>query len=114
MLCLAGMIQALPPVDNVKPLVARTDSTESFSKLERPIQQNQGQLIQAGNGVLYSTTHEGIYLTLSGATSSVKLFALTGQLIWSGDLVRGKFFIPTGAGIFFLRINNKSYKIICK
>jgi len=28
--------------------------------------------------------------------------------------VQGRFFIPTRQGIYFLRINNKSYKVICK
>jgi len=42
------------------------------------------------------------------------LFALTGQLLWSGNLVQGRFFIPVRQGIYFLRINGKSYKVICK
>jgi len=66
------------------------------------------------DGITYSTTAEGIFLVLPKATSNVKLFALTGEVVWSGNLVQGRFFIPTRQGIYFLRINNKSYKVICK
>ena len=66
------------------------------------------------DGITYSTTAEGIFIVLPKATSNVKLFALTGEVVWSGNLVQGRFFIPTRQGIYFLRINNKSYKVICK
>jgi len=66
------------------------------------------------DGISYSTKADGIFLTLPKSTSNVKLFSLTGEAVWSGNLVQGRFFIPTRAGIYFLRINNKSYKIVCK
>ena len=66
------------------------------------------------DGITYSTTAEGIFIVLPKATSNVKLFALTGEVVWSGNLVQGRFFIPTRQGVYFLRINNKSYKVICK
>ena len=66
------------------------------------------------DGISYSSTAEGIFIVLPKATSNVKLFALTGEVVWSGNLVQGRFFIPTRQGIYFLRINNKSYKVICK
>ncbi|MGB4415696.1 MAG: hypothetical protein WBI53_12550 [Paludibacter sp.] len=66
------------------------------------------------DGITFSSTSEGIYIMLPKATSNVKLFALTGEVVWSGNLVQGRFFIPTRQGIYFLRINNKSYKVICK
>ncbi|HRZ97918.1 MAG TPA: hypothetical protein P5084_10195 [Paludibacter sp.] len=66
------------------------------------------------DGVTYSANTEGIFITLPKATNSIKLFTLTGEVFWSGDLVQGRFFIPTRRGIYFLRINNKSYKVVCK
>ena len=71
------------------------------------------QIIQA-DGFSYYTTAAGIYIYFPKPNNYVRLFALTGQVIWSGELVSGRFFIPTGEGIYFLRVNNKSYKISCK
>jgi hypothetical protein len=71
------------------------------------------QVIKA-DGFSYYTTAAGIYIYFPKPNNYVRLFALTGQLIWSGELVSGRFFIPTGEGIYFLRVNNKSYKVICK
>ena len=71
-------------------------------------------LVNGNDNLTYTTNADGIVLTLANGTSTVKLFALTGQLLWTGDLTPGRFFIPTRPGIFFLRVNNKSYKVICK
>lgn len=65
-------------------------------------------------GVAYSTNKDGIAITIARATGNVKLFSITGELVWAGNLVQGRFFIPTKPGIYFLRINNKSFKIVCK
>ncbi|OQB31746.1 MAG: hypothetical protein BWY08_00285 [Bacteroidetes bacterium ADurb.Bin174] len=83
---------------------------ENTSK--KDITANQ-QVIQA-DGFSYYTTAAGIYIYFPKPNNYVRLFALTGQVIWSGELVSGRFFIPTGEGIYFLRVNNKSYKISCK
>jgi len=66
------------------------------------------------DGIAYSTTSEGIFIVMPKAVGVVKLFSLTGEAVWSGNLVQGRFFIPTRQGIYFLRVNNKSYKVICK
>jgi len=71
-------------------------------------------VVTSNDYLSYTTNSDGIVLTLANGTSNVKLFALTGQLLWTGDLTPGRFFIPTRPGIFFLRVNNKSYKVICK
>lgn len=71
-------------------------------------------VVTSNDNLTYTTNSDGIVLTLANGTSNVKLFALTGQLLWTGDLTPGRFFIPTRPGIFFLRVNNKSYKVICK
>lgn len=69
----------------------------------------------SGNeNVSYNGTSEGIYITINSGTNKIKLFALTGQLLLDGDLTQGRFFIPARKGIYFLKINNKSYKVICK
>ena len=64
--------------------------------------------------VSFNSTGDGIYINILKGTNQIKLFALTGQLLLNGDLSQGHFFIPTRKGIYFLRINNKSYKVICK
>jgi hypothetical protein len=72
-------------------------------------------VIVAGNeSVSFSATASGIYITIIDGANKIKLFALTGQLLFNGDLTQGRFFIPTKQGIYFLRINNKSFKVICK
>lgn len=64
--------------------------------------------------VSFNATSEGIFVTILSGTNKIKLFALTGQLLLNGDLKQGTFFIPTRNGIYFLRVNNKSFKVICK
>ena len=64
--------------------------------------------------VIFNSTSDGIYISIIKGTNKIKLFALTGQLLLNGDLTQGRFFIPTRKGIYFLRIDNKSYKVICK
>jgi hypothetical protein len=70
--------------------------------------------VVVAEGFSYYTTAKGIYLIFPKTNNNVKLFALTGQLMWSGELVSGRFYIPTGRGIYLLRVNNKSYKVSCK
>ncbi len=72
------------------------------------------QQMVVADGFSYYTTSGGIFLILPRPNNNVRLFALTGQLLWSGELVSGRFFIPTKSGIYFLRVNNKSYKVSCK
>lgn len=84
----------------------------NWMKLSNDSSENENSLTE--NPVNFSTTSEGIYLTLRNGKYDVQLFALTGQLLWSGNLVQGRFFIPVRQGIYFLRINGKSYKVICK
>jgi len=72
------------------------------------------QQIVVADGFSYYTTSGGIFLILPRPNNNVRLFALTGQLLWSGELVSGRFFIPTKSGIYILRVNNKSYKVSCK
>lgn len=66
------------------------------------------------DNVSYSGTAEGIYVTIISGTNKIKLFALTGQLLFSGILTEGRFLIKARTGIYFLKINSKSYKVICK
>jgi len=69
----------------------------------------------AGNeNVSFSATSDGIYITINSGTNKIKLYALTGQLLLNGDLTQGRFFIPERKGIYFLKVNTKSYKVICK
>jgi hypothetical protein len=68
----------------------------------------------ANENVSFSATANGIYVTISSGTNNIKLLALTGKLLLAGDLTQGRFFIPTRQGIYFLKVNNKSFKVICK
>jgi hypothetical protein len=92
--------------EQVRPAVIRI---ENPAKAEEP-----ATPIIVADGFSYYTTQNGIYLIFPKTNNNVKLVALTGQLIWSGELVSGRFYIPTGRGIYFLRVNNKSYKVSCK
>lgn len=113
-LCFASVVNAMPPNEITKNSIVKLEDGQQFSRQELENASVQGQQVKIENGVIYSSNIGGIFLTLPKSTNSIKLFALTGQLIWSGDLVQGKFYIPTGPGIYFLRINNKSYKVSCK
>jgi len=64
--------------------------------------------------VSFSSTSDGIFITILSGTNKIKLFALTGQLLFNGDLTQGRFLIQARKGIYFLKINNKSFKVICK
>jgi len=80
---------------------------------------NDGASVQnsqslGSENVSFTGTSTGIFVTIISGTNKIKLFALTGQLLLNGDLTQGRFFIPTRQGIYFLRVNNKSYKVICK
>jgi hypothetical protein len=69
----------------------------------------------SGNeNVSYNATSEGIYVTILSGTNKIKLFALSGQLLFNGVLTQGRFLITARTGIYFLRVNNKNYKVICK
>jgi hypothetical protein len=64
--------------------------------------------------VSFYSTSEGIYITILSGTNKIKLFALTGQLLFNGDLAQGRLYILTRKGIYFLKVNNKSFKVICR
>lgn len=64
--------------------------------------------------VSFIGTSDGIYITIISGSNKIKLLALTGQLLLEGELTQGRFFIPTHKGIYFLKINTKNYKVICK
>ncbi|MBN2767423.1 MAG: T9SS type A sorting domain-containing protein [Paludibacteraceae bacterium] len=80
---------------------------------DTPIPPN-ANVITLAQGITYYSANEGIFLNLKEPAGKVKLFSLTGEVVWQGNLVQGRFLIPTRQGIYFLRINNKSYKLIRK
>ncbi len=102
----------------------RTQTQNVFIKLDGNNQtgwnrdnDNSNTLNAPVNGtenVNFNTTSEGIYITIIKGTNEIKLYALTGQLLLDGNLAQGRFFIPAVKGIYFLRINNKSFKAVCK
>lgn len=95
--------------------VVRLDrSPNNWAKGENESAVVANSIISGNENVSFSATANGIYITIINGTNKIKLFALTGQLLLNGDLTQGKFFIPTKQGIYFLRINNKSFKVICK
>ena len=64
--------------------------------------------------VSFNGTSEGIYVNIISGTNKIKLYALTGQVLFNGVMTQGRFLLPQKPGIYFLIINNKSYKVICK
>lgn len=100
--------------DQNRPSVIRIEGAGEFSRADSERSSTTNQQIIAAEGFSYYTTSSGIYMYFPKPNNNVRLFALTGQLLWSGELVSGRFFIPTGEGIYFLRVNNKSYKVSCK
>ncbi|MDD3079630.1 MAG: hypothetical protein PHH37_11085 [Paludibacter sp.] len=94
------------------PSVVKNDST--WTKNDTGNQRVTPDIQNIASGVSYYTNQDGIFIMLSKATTNIKLFALTGDIVWQGNLVQGRFFIPVRPGIYFLRVNNKSYKVICK
>lgn len=68
----------------------------------------------ANDYVSFNANSEGIFIIVNSGKNKVKLFALTGQMLLDGDLAQGRFFIPAKKGIYFLRVNTKSFKVICK
>lgn len=71
------------------------------------------QTTESGN-VSFNTTNKGIFISINDGINQIKLFALTGQMLLNGNLSKGRFFIPIHFGIYFLRINNESFKVVCK
>lgn len=100
--------------DQNRPSVIRIEGPGEFSRTDSDRSSATSQQIISADGFSYYTTSAGIYMYFPRPNNNVRLFALTGQLLWSGELVSGRFFIPTGEGIYFLRVNNKSYKVSCK
>jgi hypothetical protein len=100
--------------DQNRPSVVKIEGSGEFSRTDADRSVTANQQIISAEGFSYYTTSAGIYMYFPRPNNNVRLFALTGQLIWSGELVSGRFYIPTGEGIYFLRVNNKSYKVSCK
>ena len=89
-------------------------SQNGWSRGDNDSGQGANATIVANENVSFIGTSDGIYVTITSGTNKIKLFALTGQLLFNGDLTQGRFLIRTGTGIYFLKVNNKPYKVICK
>ena len=119
-ICLGFIIQV--SADNKKPIIQGTPIIKIESNWANPATENSTTtastnapiIITINEEISYYTSTEGLFITLSKPTSNVKLFSLTGEIVWKGNLVQGNFLIPIKQGIYFLRINNKSYKVIRK
>ena len=85
-----------------------------WARADNETSQGAASAVSGTENVSFNGTSDGIYITINSGTNKIKLFALTGQLLLDGDLTQGRFFIPTRKGINFLKINNKSFKVICK
>jgi hypothetical protein len=70
--------------------------------------------VLGNENVSYSTTSEGINIMIISGENRIQLLALTGQSLLNGNLSQGRFFIPARKGIYILKINGKSYKVVCK
>ena len=97
-----------------EPRTGVTKPDANWTKSESETTAITNPIINIAEGISYSTTSEGILLIMPKASSNIQLFALTGDVVWQGNLVQGRFFIPMRPGVYFLRVNNKSYKVICR
>jgi hypothetical protein len=95
-------------------VVVRLDGLNGWPKGDNEAATAPNVIVTGNESVSFSATASGIYIMINEGTNKIKLFALTGQLLFNGELSQGRFFIPTKQGIYFLRINNKSFKVICK
>jgi len=95
--------------------IHRNDGAQSgWQKIEDNASLGSNIPASGNENVSYSSTSDGIYVTISSGTNKIKLYALTGQLLSNGDLLQGLYFTPTRRGIYFLKINTRTYKVICK
>ena len=100
--------------NNTQNAIVKTEGAQnSWNKGENDANGANSQTSGTEN-VTFNATSEGIFVTILSGTNKIKLFALTGQLLLNGELKQGTFFIPTRKGIYFLKVNNKSFKVICK
>lgn len=113
-LMVSVIIAASAQSDQTRASVVKIEGAGQFARTDTERSVSTNQQVIVAEGFSYYTSSGGIYLNFSKPNNNVKLFALTGQLIWGGELVSGRFFIQTGQGIYFLRVNNKSYKVSCK
>ena len=95
--------------------VIRIDGSQnSWVKPDNEVAARTNAATTVNENVSFSSTSEGIFINIISGANKIKLFALTGQLLLNGELTQGSFFIPTRNGIYFLKVNNKSFKVICK
>jgi len=94
-----------------RPAVIKLEAGWNKSESENTPSSNAQTIAE---GIVFYTNSDGIFITLPKAVGNVKLFSLTGEVVWAGNLVQGRFFIPVRAGIYFLKVNSKSYKVVCK
>jgi hypothetical protein len=101
---------------SVQNFVIKLDGSvqNNWTKSENDNSTTQNVQTTENESVSFSSSSDGIYITINKGSNKIKLFALTGQLLLNGDLSQGRFFIPTHRGIYFLKINNNSYKVVCK
>ena len=99
-----------------KNTTTRNDGAQyGWSKIDNDASSGSGTPALGNENVSFYSTSEGVYVSInSGGINKIKLYALTGQLLSNGDLSQGHFFTATRRGIYFLKINNKTYKVICK
>lgn len=62
----------------------------------------------------YYSTSNGIVLKLGNTASTLMIYNITGQEIYRNASIAGTQLIKLKTGIYFVKINNKSYKVICK
>ena len=115
----------------VGPFAQNTQKADSHSSNQNLSNRNDGKQIgwmkidnddsnssytpATGNeNVSYYSTSDGIFVTIISGSNKIKLYALTGQLLSNGDLSQGHFFTSTRRGIYLLKINNRTYKLVCK
>jgi hypothetical protein len=86
----------------------------AIGKGENEVPSNRMQSAQGNENVSYSANEDMITIVVESGENKIQLLALTGQMLFNGNLNQGRFVIPTQRGIYILKINSRSYKVVCK
>ena len=70
-------------------VVIRIEGSQSgWSRGDNDSGQPTNNIVIANENVSFTGTSDGIYVTITNGINNIKLFALTGQLLFNGDLTQ--------------------------
>src|ERR1035437_2594213 len=75
-------------------------SLNGWTKIDNDVSFGSNPPAIGNENVSFFASSEGIYVIVNSGTYKINLYALTGQLLSTGDLTPGRFFSPTRRGIY--------------